>query len=197
MELLAGERQKSESSRAVQACNDYSRMGPSRSLRALIQEYGKTPQSTVPTDSLYTLEKWCRKYGWPKRAELYDGQLEAAKNKRAKDILQSGLALVHERVDKLQGLADFLHEQMYEQGESGKYHNIWLPDVKEVGGQVVDIERFNAAIIDQYRGALDDIAKEVGGRKGTLQIGIDPDSPLWRAMEVVAKAVERRVDASP
>jgi len=90
-----------------------------------------------------------------------------------------------------------LHEQMYEQGAGGKYHNIWLPDVKEVGGQVVDIERFNAAIVDQYRGALDDIAKEVGGRKGTLQIGIDPDSPLWRAMEVVAKAVERRVDASP
>ena len=35
VELLAGQRQRSESYRAIQACNDYLRMGPTRSVGKL------------------------------------------------------------------------------------------------------------------------------------------------------------------
>ena len=170
MELLAGERQRGESYRAVQACNDFLRLGPHRSVPALYKQYGKIPENTGSTRSYATLEKWCTRYDWHKRAEVYDAALEAAKNERALEIMQRGLALAHERVEKLQGLAEFLHGQMYEQGESGTYHNVWLPDVKEVAGQQVDIERFNAAIVDQFRGTLDDLAKETGGRKVAVEL---------------------------
>lgn len=46
--------------------------------------------------------------------------------------------------------------------------NVWVHDVKQIGSgdtaERVDIVRFNAALIEQLRGALDDIAKETGGR---------------------------------
>jgi hypothetical protein len=57
---------------------------------------------------------------------------------------------------------------MMEQGEDGVYHNVWVPDVKQIGSgadaERVDIEHFNSAIISEYRATLDDIAKETGGR---------------------------------
>lgn len=83
--------------------------------------------------------------------------------------MQSGLALAHERVQKLKELGAFLEAQMYERGEDGVYYNVWLPDVKQIGSgenaERVDIERFNSAIIEQYRDTLDDLAKETGGRR--------------------------------
>ena len=40
LRLLAGRRQKGESSRAVQGCNDFLRMGPGRSIAALARHAG-------------------------------------------------------------------------------------------------------------------------------------------------------------
>lgn len=169
IELLAGQRQKSESSRAVQACNDYLRLGPGRSLADLSRQYQDTPENTTPTTKVNTLHKWAQRYGWQARAEALDAGLEQRKNERADEIMQSGLALAHERVDTLKNLAAFLLGQIYEQGADGDYHNVWLPDVKQIGSgeyaERVDIERFNGAIIEQLRGTLDDLAKETGGRK--------------------------------
>jgi len=119
---------------------------------------------------LGTLNNWSTRYGWQDRAEDYDAELERRKDERAEQIMQSGLALTHNRVEELKELADFLQGQMYEQGEGGVYHNVWLPDVKQVGGERVDIERFNAAIISEYRATLDDLAKETGGRVNKTEI---------------------------
>lgn len=137
-------------------------------MRRLYAQYAEMPQSALPTHSYDTLKAWSARYGWIARSEIYDAELERIKNEHAEEVLQSGLALVHERVQELKDLSDFLKGQLYEQGEGGVFHNVWLPDVKQIGSgpdaERVDIERFNAAIIDQYRGVLDDIAKEVGGR---------------------------------
>lgn len=46
-----------------------------------------------------------------------------------------------------------------------RYKNIWLRDYKGVGGVAYEVERFNAPLIEQYRGTLDDLAKEKGERK--------------------------------
>jgi len=58
--------------------------------------------------------------------------------------MQSGLALDYERAVELKRLAHFLIEQIYEQGEDGNYHNVWLPDVKQIGAgkniERIDIE---------------------------------------------------------
>lgn len=126
-----------------------------------------------PVKRFATLADWSTTFGWQARAAAYDAGIEREKNEaleaRRREAMQTGLALDFERVIELKRLADFLKSQVYEQGEGGDYHNIWLPDVKQVGSgedaQRVDIERFNGALLEQLRGTFDDLAKETGGRK--------------------------------
>ena len=186
LDLLAGERQESESDRAAQACNDYLRLGPGRTLPKLVKKYGKTRKnSEPPTDSHNTLERWSSDFDWPARATEYDATREAEKNERRRKEFDAGLALDFERVRKLKRLALFLEKQIYEQddptalitattNEEGEleatisaspYPNVWVRDVKAINNQRVYIFRFNQAILGEYRAALDDLAKEVGDRK--------------------------------
>jgi hypothetical protein len=184
IEPLAGERQPGESNKAVQACNDFLRLGPGRSLVVLLKGYRETQENTAPTRKQNTLWRWSADYLWQDRSGLYDQRLEDEKNKRAKAIMESGLALDYERVVELKTLADFLKQQIFAQapvivvtqadqeqpslsiGETYPY--VWLRDVKQIGqgdkAQRVDIIRFNSALLDQFRGVLDDLAKETGGR---------------------------------
>lgn len=193
MEPLVGQRQKGESLRAVQACNDYMRLGPGRSLSSLLALYAKSDQLIPPTQSMGALKRWSAKYTWQERAGSYDAQTEESKNIIATERMKTGLALPHERVQKLKDLAAFLEVQMFEQGEEGKYHNVWLPDVKQIGGgeyaERVDIERFNSAIIEQYRGVLDDLAKETGGRVSKTDVTTDGKAfdltPFGKALEKI------------
>lgn len=172
--LLVGERQRGETSRAVQACNDWLRLGPGRSLPALLERYGKLRQNAAPTRSKNTLEAWSMRFGWAERAEIYDAQLEARKNRAAQRIMQTGLALTHRRVAALKRLARLLEQQLYKTEPDGTMPNLWCPDAKGIGSgdcwERVDLVRFNAALVDQLRGVLDDIAKEVGGRKQNLDV---------------------------
>jgi hypothetical protein len=183
--LLAGERGEHETDRAVQACNDYLRLGPGRSLPKLLKKLGKTRKnSESPTDSYNTLERWSSDYGWPARASAYDADLEAVKNEKRRQVMEQGLALDHERVVKLKRLARFLEEQIFAEGKADKsdvmdgadgvdgghtYPNVWLADVKQIGSgesaERVDLVRFNASILAEYRAALADLAAETGGRR--------------------------------
>lgn len=179
IELLSGQRQSSESDNAVIACNDYLRMGTGRSLSKLLVKYGDIQQKSAPTQSIGTLQQWSAKFDWQSRATEFDAGWEARKNAERQAVMDYGLSLDYERVTELIRLAEFLKAQLYERGvlfdESGNptnrpgaYHNVWVPDVKSIGGgefaERVDIERFNSAIFEQYRAVLDDIAKETGGR---------------------------------
>lgn len=144
--------------------------------------YTKNDQELPPTRSMGTLKGWSSRYSWQERAEEYDIELERQKNERRQEVMASGLALDFERTDELKTLAHFLIDQIYETGEGGVYHNVWLPDVKQIGSgpnaKRIDIERFNAAIIDQLRGALDDLAKETGGRKRGVEVTGVEGGPL-------------------
>jgi len=168
LELLAGQREKGESNKAVQACNDFLRLGPGRSLSALLQKYNDSEDKLAPTRSEGTLNNWSSRFHWQERATEYDRRTEEEKTARAKEIMQSGLSQTHERVQELMDLASFLKKQIYDQDLPGHYPNVWVRDVKQIGGgefaREVEIERFNSAIIDQFRGTLDDLAKETGGR---------------------------------
>ena len=158
----------------MQACNDYLRMGPGRSLRDLVARYRDAGRNTTPTRSFSTLGDWSPRYGWVERAAQYDARLEAAKNAEAERIMREGLALAHERVRKLDVLAGFLEKQLYEIGEKGTYHNVWMPDQKGIGqGEymtIVDIEHFNGSLIREFRETLADLAAETGGRVSRQQI---------------------------
>ena len=82
VELLAGQRQKGESYRAIVACNDYLRMELTRSVRHVHEGYANTRKSThVPrsllrpsgvewrqmaseTRPIRTLQRWSTHYDW-------------------------------------------------------------------------------------------------------------------------------------
>jgi hypothetical protein len=142
-------------------------MGPGRSLADLIRTYRETPQNAA-TKSHNTLQGWSKRYGWAERAEEYDARIEEEKNAYAQEILETGLALTHERVKTLKELGELLLDQLHEKGEEGVLHNLWLPDVKQIGGgeyaERVDIERYNSPLISDICRILDDLAKETGGR---------------------------------
>jgi hypothetical protein len=180
IELLVGEKQEGETRRAVQACNDYLRMGSGRSLAKLLDRY-QTATELPPTKRLKTLKDWSRKHNWQGRVSEYDIELECQKNEYRHEVIQSGLALDYERVNELKRLGCFLIDQVYEQDEDGRHFNVWLRDVKQIGGGLhakeVKLERFNAAIISELRGVLDDLAKETGGRRQNVDV-TSGDEPL-------------------
>lgn len=78
-----------------------------------------------------------------------------------KSALVEGYALKEHRVYKLSMLAALMERDLF-----GGF--LWTDQVKGVGtgdiAQIVDYEEFNAGEVVQYRGVLDDIAKETGGR---------------------------------
>lgn len=181
IDLLSGQRQSGESDKAVQAVNDWLRLGNGRTLSWLLEKYTDSPQN-APTDSLNTLKHWSKTFSWADRAREFDASWEARKTAEAEAVLNFGLAHSHERLRKLYRLAALLEAQIYERGIYGDLHNLWVPDVKSIGtgefAERVDIERFNAPLLEQYRKVLEDIAKETGGRvqkqetTGTIDVNI-------------------------
>jgi hypothetical protein len=144
-----------------------------------------SPSYEAPTISDATLRTWSSKFNWGTRATEYDANWEDRKNAEREQVFNQELAQDFGRVKKLMRLANMLELQIYEVGTSKVLtdtdtleevkvlHNVWLPDVKQIGSgdtaERVDIERFNSALISEYRSVLDDIAKEVGGRKQKLE----------------------------
>lgn len=176
---LKGQRQKGESDSAVIACNDWLRLGTGRTLPELLHKYSETYQDLPPTQSLATLKDWSSKFNWMERAIEFDADYEAIKNAERQAVMDYGTALDYERVRKLKRLADFLERQIYELSKPDEdgistYLNVWARDVKQIGSgdyaERVDIERFNSALISEYRATLDDLAKEVGGRKQRTEV---------------------------
>ena len=148
VEVLAGEKHKGETSKAIQACNDYLRMGPGRSLRLLARTYNALERKLTPTHSFATLGRWSGRYDWQARAEDHDTELEARKNAEAEAVMQEGLALPHERVRMLKDMAESLQPRI-----------IWVGAKRGKPVEIID-----PAIVAQLRGTLDDLAKETGGR---------------------------------
>jgi len=101
----------------------------------------------------------CQQVDYYRKTRLID--LEAMSKVSEKTALISGYALKEHRVFKLSILAALMEKDLF-----GGF--IWTDQVKGVGSgdiaEIVDYEEFNAAEITQYRGVLDDIAKETGGR---------------------------------
>lgn len=212
VQLITGQRHDNESDKAVIACNDYLRMGAGRSLQNLVDQYkngigsGSDRDGKPPTKRATTLREWSANFSWQDRAKAYDAQLEQEKNDalaaRRREVFEEGLALDFERVIKLKDLAKDLEDQIKEVDEDHphKRPNVWVRDVKQIGGgefaQEVEIYRYNSALISDYRGVLDDLAKETGGRKqkqehvhkGDSSAPIVIDSP---AMEQAAKELAK------
>lgn len=171
------------SARADAALQDYLLMGAGRSLAKLCERYQSAPKTgpaQPPTRRLASLKQWSTEFNWQERAAEYDQRIEAEKDEAARAyraaIMEEGFALDHERVKSLKRLAKHLQREIRNE------QRVWLPDVKQIGAgehaERVDIIRFNSALIDQFRGTLDDIAKEVGGRKQKHEVSGPDGGPI-------------------
>lgn len=93
--------------------------------------------------------------------------LEAIQHVEETTALTAGYAVKEHRVYKLSLLAAMLENDLF----NGM---LWTEDMKGVGtgmvAQVIDFETFNKAEVDAYRGVLDDIAKETGGRMTSVDV---------------------------
>lgn len=101
------------------------------------------------------------------------------------NALNIGLARKCIRVQKLQKLAELMEKDLFEKDL------LWIEKSKIVGsGQYAEIEyydEFNKAEVDAYRGVLDDLAKETGGRAITsIEKNIDLDKLNAEQLERLA-----------
>lgn len=111
-------------------------------------------------------------------------RLAALTEANEQSALTTGLALREERVKRLQRLAELMEGDLF--GDV-----LWTENQKMIGAgpfaRVVDYEEFNAAEVQQYRGVLEDIAKEMGDRRTsstntnvTIDVGALTDEQLAR-----------------
>ena len=174
------EQQKGESKKAYTAFGDYCQMGAGRSLSLLVNQYQTNTKPIPPTKNITSLKVWSSRYEWQARVTQYDRavQMEAEAKAAAyrASILEQGYAVQHERVKALNELAELLLWELRKEDKR------WVKDVKGIGKddryERVEIVRFNAPLIDQFRGALDDLAKETEGRKLQHEVGGKPNNPI-------------------
>lgn len=168
-----------ETARAKQAWADYLSLGPGRSLETLLDRYQSATDSP-PTRRLKTLKDWSRTFGWQARLKTIADQVarEAAEREAEyrREIMEAGYGKREERVKALKELAGILFDELMQPDKR------WCRDVKQIGSgegaERVDVERFNAAEVEQFRGLLDDIAKEKGERKNVTELTGKDGGPI-------------------
>lgn len=130
---------------------------------AFLQEQAENPRK--PEKTRENADKvWYQKaqeWEWDKRAAAWDKYRIAERDKQTaaeeEEVLNSELALKHNRIKELQELAALLKEEVYDEDKR------WVEDIK-VGKEPYYVKQFNDAVIREYRATLDDIAKEKGER---------------------------------
>lgn len=124
--------------------NIYRLIGMTRSLakahRNWRQADGKVADKTARAGAAWF--QMAKEWNWTERAEAWDEAQRQSLEEDATRIYGSGLSLAHERVDKLKQIAQKLED--------------FILDKKTT--------RISPFVIEQYRGILDDIAKERGER---------------------------------
>jgi hypothetical protein len=175
------QRLSGESARAYAAYECYREFGPERSQEKVSQKLAKSRQ---------IISRWSAQYRWVNRAAEWDKEQERlredARKAEIERIMSEGYAATHNRVKDLNKLARKQWKDLQ------KKELVWLPDVKSIGSgefaERVDLIRYNAALSEQFRASLDDIAKEVGGRvkkiDGKLEI-TDPYSEAIKAARAI------------
>ncbi len=164
---------RAETVRAKRAWADYLAMGPERSLSSLAERYwtARTQGVSVPTVRLMTLADWSRHFDWQARLkQIADDEAKAAEEREAayrREVMESGYAVAHERVVALKRLAVQLLDELEKQGK------LWVLETRSLGKNgTVDLEKFNAAEVEQFRGLLDDIAREKGERRDKSDVNL-------------------------
>jgi hypothetical protein len=83
-----------------------------------------------------------------------------------KEALSEGLSRKAVRIRRLAQLAEKLEADLFD------HDRLWVQEPKQVGAQVIEVERFNAPEVKEYRGLLDDIARELGERRQSIDLAL-------------------------
>ena len=183
---------KPETKRANQALRDYLYMGAARSLRKLIEMYANS--ANPPTRSWNSISSWSAGFAWVARAERFDEiqreKAQAEYDARRREIMETGLALDHERVEKLKRLHAQLDEYLKREDL------VWLKDSKSIrvgtslkmsedgklssvgDYEVIDTITFNAALIGKYLETIEALAAETGGRVRKAELSGPHGGPI-------------------
>jgi len=165
-----------ESPRARLALLDYLRLGPGRTLPTLLNRYRQLGPA-APTHAHGTLRNWSSKYDWPGRASAYDEiedrRIQAEYSARRDSILQRGIALDCERVERLTSLYQKL-AALVESDDALWTRNVRILHLGNDQVERVELRRFNGAIFSSLRAILADIAAETGGRINRHQPPLEP-----------------------
>ena len=149
---------QTESYRAKAAFADYLAMGPERSLPQLERIYRSRP-GFAPTRQVSYLKRWSTTFGWQARLQaIADEEARKAMEREQayrREIMEEGYGLKHERVKSLKQLAGDL-----------------------LGA--IDLNDFDRGKLEQFRGLLEDIAKEKGERKDVREITTPDGEPLFK-----------------
>lgn len=186
VDKLLATKVKGEPGRAHAAYIDFAQLGAKRTVTELYEVYlerkEKGRPDLVPTSSMDTLYSWRGKYNWNDRVRAYDRLVYEELMARTSD----GLGSAHARVQKLTKLADKLEEEIFgvtpvDPEEmliglpvaDGKVSKLWLREHRITPNGHITNYTFNNQLVQQYRGILEDIAKEVGGRIPAPLVQVD------------------------
>ena len=118
--------------------------------------------------------------------------MEAILSIDEKNALTTGLAVKENRVAALQKLAQLMGKDLF-----GGF--LWTEETKGVGSgpaaEIIDYDEFNAAEVAQFRGVLDDIAKEMGGRVQKTELTGKDGEAIKTTDEGHSRAISKLADA--
>jgi len=177
-------RLKGERSRAYAAFSDYCLLGATRSLKKLCVEYRRQRDCDsaveIPTQRGRTLDTWSSRFGWQERVEEYDLAMREINQEGLEKEVFDGAAKPANRIHELKKLANDLSRMIYTEDDDfeishpGHRPFLWLKETKVIGSgplaYPMNVYRYNSAIIGDYRGLLDDLARETGGRKHLVDV---------------------------
>lgn len=154
-------------------------LGPARSVYAAYRaeqvERANARRKNISAARSGLPKSWreqAHRWNWYARANVFDEVERKRRDElyrtRADEILTSGFAQRFARIAELNRLAELLQAEIWTEDKR------WMPDVKQIGSgedaERVDLVRFNASVIQQYRETLEDIAIEMGERVRGMKV---------------------------
>ena len=187
--LIAGTPEPDEPIAAIKACNDFIRLGRTRSKTRLMDWYRDNP--TLAAASWSQICTWYVRFSWMVRGNLYDMEVERALTARQQEVFGQGLATIHERVLELQRIYLEVKPRLIKIPQSEETQYTYSDEkgwVDENGNPPPKDTPVNTDVLQQMRGLLDDLALETGGRTKTLALFAkrDPAQALFDMLQNVA-----------
>jgi hypothetical protein len=200
-------REIGETPGAKQAFLDYLAMGTKRSMKKLHKQYRDSDlyvqdmrkDGSPPTRQIKQLKAWSVAHRWQKKLnQVQDEQIEVILKEQRRslaELAREGFANPVERIRALNELAEALLERLRDE-------NLLTTVIKQVGSgkstKQVEEAKIDTPAIQQFRGILEDLAKETGGRVRIGKIAHEyPDGTPTQNQIFVLPTIQEQLEPEP